>query len=83
MIKKIKLLVLLGILLSLIGCEEDEPKVTFCAITSLTECTCYPLGNEITKPIKECLGHITVDPKAFAEMAVHHKEIHDEILWCE
>lgn len=83
MIKVVKLLMLLGFLFNLTACEDDEPQVTFCAVTSLTECTCYPLGNEIVKPIGECLGYIMTSPEDFGKMATHHKEIHEEILWCD
>lgn len=83
MMKVVQLLMLLGISFSLIGCEDDEPQVIFCAVTSLTECTCYPLGNEIIKPIKECLGYIMLSPDDFGKSAVHHKELHDDLIWCE
>jgi len=78
-----KLLVLLGILLVLTSCKISEPKLQFCVLNKVTECTCFDGDKDIVKPIKECLGYLMLSPDDFGLAALHHDELHIELDLCE
>jgi len=64
--------------------DVDEPKFTWCVMSSFKDMHCFDSDNkETVRPISSGLGFIMVSPDDMGILKDHHKELHIELDTCE